>query len=228
MPSVRPSRLCPASQTTAAYATTPSPAAAARNLYGQLLETALPNFSSNPNGRRSAVRSIETEDPDGDGFSTLIEVTDTTTFSNTPTFPGLTPANIGSVTDVDIAEIQGYLVPSTGSDTTPPDVTVISPNGGETLTGNVAGTISWTATDTSGIARVDLHLSEDGGTTFRVVAEAIGNAGTYDWTPPNRPTTTAILRVIAIDNAFNEGSDDSDAAFTIESPPGGDRADDVA
>ena len=57
-----------------------------RNLYGARLEEVLLSFPSDPNGRRQAVQSIENEDPDGDGFSTLIEVTDVTTFSNTPTF----------------------------------------------------------------------------------------------------------------------------------------------
>ena len=37
----------------------------------------------------------------------------------------------------------------------------------------------------------------------------------------NRPTTEAWFRVIATDNAFNVGQDDSDAVFTVESPPGG-------
>ena len=89
-----------------------------RNPYGVLLESVLPNFSSNPNGRRSAVSSIENDDPDGDGFSTLVEVTDVSTYVNTPTFPGLTPALLSNVTSVDPAEIQSHLVPSTGSDTT--------------------------------------------------------------------------------------------------------------
>lgn len=92
-----------------------------RNLYGARLEQVLPGFPSNPNGRRQAVQSIANEDPDGDGFSTLIEVTDMTTFANTPTFAGLTPANVGNAVNVDVAEIQDYLVPSTGAETTPPE-----------------------------------------------------------------------------------------------------------
>ncbi|MHC4140847.1 MAG: hypothetical protein ACYSUF_02850 [Planctomycetota bacterium] len=85
-----------------------------RNPYGQDLETALADFPNNPNGRRQAVVSIENVDCDNDGYNTLVEVTDTVTFGNTPTFAGLTPANIGQVSEVDVAEIQPYLVPSTG------------------------------------------------------------------------------------------------------------------
>jgi hypothetical protein len=192
-----------------------------RNPYGALLEATLPDYPNNPNGRRQAVMAIETQDADGDGFSTLIEVTDTVNFSNTPTFPGLTPGNVGNVSEVDVSEIQAYLVPSSGGDDTPPDVTVIAPDGGETLIGNTATTVQWIAGDESGIAAINIYLSEDNGATFLPEALGLSNTGEYTWFPANRPTTEAILRVEAIDNAFNVGYDDSDGVFTIESPPGG-------
>jgi hypothetical protein len=192
-----------------------------RNLYGQRLETALPGFPSNPNGRRQAVASIENEDPDGDGFSTLIEVTDVNTFSNTPTFPGLTPSNVGSVTSVDVTEIQTHLIPSSGADITPPTVAVIVPNGGETYTANTGTTIQWIAGDASGIAAIDLYVSLDNGATYKAIELGLANTGTYEWFPANRPTTQALFSVVATDNAFNSAQDDSDAVFTIQSPPGG-------
>ncbi len=191
------------------------------NPYGLALEAALPNFPSNPNGRRQAVLSIENQDADGDGFSALIEVTDLSSFSNTPTFPGLTPANLGGVSDVDVTEIQNYLVPSSGGDTTPPNVVVLVPDGGEVLVGNSATTVQWFADDASGVAAVNLYVSLDNGATFRPVAMALQNSGSHTWFPANRPTTEAIFKVTAIDNAFNEGQDVSDGVFTIESPPGG-------
>jgi len=192
-----------------------------KNPYGEALATALPNFNNNPAGRRQAVRSIENQDSDGDGFTTLTEVTNTGTFTNTPTFPGLTPANVGNVTNVSISQIQGHLVPSTGGDTTPPNVTVLAPNGGETLTGNAPTTVQWTAADPSGIAAIDIFLSDDGGTTWRPVALAVSNSGTFTLFPPNRPTTQALVRIEALDNAFNRGADESNAAFTVVAPPGG-------
>ncbi len=193
-----------------------------RNPYGARLEAVLPNFASNPKGKRQAVQSIENEDPDGDGFSTLVEVTDTTTYSNTPTFPGLTATNLGSVTSVDITEIQTHLRPSTGDDTTPPDVTVLTPDGGETVIANQATTVEWIAGDAgSGIASISIYLSLDNGATFSFVAKSLPNSGSYTWFPANRPSTEAILRIEATDNAFNTGFDDSDAIFTIASPPGG-------
>jgi len=192
-----------------------------RNPYGQRVEAALPNFPSNPNGRRQAIESIESQDPDGDGFSTLTEVTDVATYSNTPTFPGLTPALLANVTDVATSEIQQHLVPSTGGDTTPPDVLLLAPNGGEIAVGNDATTVTWTATDSGGIAGISLYLSYDGGASFEPVALGLTNTGSYNWFAPNRPTAGAVIRVVATDNAFNEAQDDSDGDFTIESPPGG-------
>ncbi|MHC4825677.1 MAG: Ig-like domain-containing protein, partial [Planctomycetota bacterium] len=192
-----------------------------RNPYGQDLETALAGFPSNPNGRRQAVESIENVDCDNDSFSTLVEVTDTVTFGNTPTFAGLTPANVGQVSEVDVSEIQPYLVPSSGQDLTPPTVVVFTPNGGEVLTANSGTTVTWNAADASGIAAVDIYLSDDNGANFKPIAIGLSNSGSHSWFPANRPTVQGIIRVVATDNAFNTGDDDSDGPFVIESPPGG-------
>jgi len=61
-----------------------------RNLYGLDVE-------ATPNRDKSDILSLDGLDSDGDGFNNEMEITDVTTFSNTPTFPGLTPANVGSV-----------------------------------------------------------------------------------------------------------------------------------
>ncbi len=192
-----------------------------RNPYGVRLGQVIGNFPNNPNGRKQAVLSIQNEDPDGDGHVTSVEVTNTTTFSNTPTFPGLTPSNVANVSNVALSDIQGHLVPSAGVDTTPPSVTVIVPNGGEAYTANAAATVQWIAGDASGIAAIDLYLSDDGGVTYTPIAKGLSNSGSYTWFPANRPTTQARLRVVAVDNAFNSGQDGSDNVFTIHSPPGG-------
>ncbi|MEN8127311.1 MAG: Ig-like domain-containing protein [Planctomycetota bacterium] len=188
----------------------------ARNLYGLAVE-------GTPSQSTAEILALGPLDSDADGFSNDVEITDTTTYGNTPTFSGLKPANVGSVVNVDMADIQAHLVPSTGSDTTPPVVTVIAPNGGETLTANTATTVQWTATDDggSGVAAINLYLSLDNGATFSLVAQSLSNSGSYTWFPANRPSTESIFRVEATDNAFNTGFDDSDAVFSIVSPPGG-------
>jgi hypothetical protein len=170
---------------------------------------------------KDAILGLGGLDSDSDGFSNDTEITDTSTFSNTPTFPGLTPSNFSSVSNVTAGEIQDHLVPSTGSDTTAPSVTVLFPNGGETFEANSGITVQWIAGDIGGIAAIDLYVSLDSGASFKQVADGLSNTGIHTWFPANRPTVQAIFRVTATDNSFNEGHDDSDAAFTIESPVGG-------
>jgi hypothetical protein len=193
----------------------------ARNAYGLRLEEVLPGFPNNPAGRRDAVLSIEDEDSDGDTFLTLTEVTDLLNFLNTPTFPGLTPADLGSVMNVDPADIEDHLVPSTTVDTTPPAVAVLAPNGGKVLTANGPVAVQWTASDVGGVAWIDLYVSDNGGVSFRPVAMNLPNSGGHTWYPANRPTPAAVFRVTAFDNAFNGGHDDSNGWFTIASPSGG-------
>lgn len=191
-----------------------------RNPYGLRLEQVLPNFPKNENGYKQAIQFIQNEDPDGDGFSSLTEITDLAGYINTPTFPGLTPANVGQAKHVSLTEIQTHLVPTKG-DITPPVVTVIAPNGGESLIGNQQSSVQWTATDPSGIAKVDIYYSEDNGASWTPAALNLPNSGNHPWFPANRPTTTARIRVVATDNALNVGKDESNAAFTVASPPGG-------
>jgi hypothetical protein len=184
-----------------------------RNPYGLAVEAT--------DRSKQAISGLGGDDSDGDGFSNDTEITDVATFDNTPTFPGLKPANIGSTSNVDAADIQNHLVPSTGSDTTPPTVSVIVPNGGESYTANSPTEITWIAGDAGGIAAIDLYVSLDAGATYTPIVMGVANTGSYLWFPANRPTTEAMFKVVAIDNAFNANSDQSDAVFTIASPPGG-------
>jgi hypothetical protein len=192
-----------------------------KNPYGVRLEEVLGSYPNSDTGRQQAVISIENEDRDNDGYSTLVEVTDVVTFGNTPTFPGLTPALVSNVSNVDVTEIQAHLIPSTGGDTTPPSVELLSPNGGETVVANAGTNVQWVATDDQGVAGIDLYVSLESGEDFMPIAFGLANTGSYLWFPGNRPTTEAIFRVVAKDNSFNSSHDDSDAPFTLESPPGG-------
>ena len=173
-------------------------------------------------GRINAINSLRGADPDLDGFITDIEVTNKVTYSNTPTFPGLTPGNVGSAYNVTASQIQDHLVPSTGVDNTPPAVTVTFPNGGQTLVGNRATNVTWTATDASGIASISIYVSLNNGATYDPVAVGLPHTGSFTWFPANRPATNTVrVRVVAVDNASNTGQDQSDAALTIVPPPGG-------
>ena len=100
-----------------------------------------------------------------------------------------------------------------------PTVTVVAPNGGETVRVGVPTNLTWTAVDTcGGVASVDLRVYRDGlGGSYSTIATGIPNSGTYSWTPPGPITNgfTAFLEVIARDPANFEGSDTSDSGFKI-------------
>lgn len=97
----------------------------------------------------------------------------------------------------------------------PPIVTVISPNGGESVPSASTQEIQWTATDPNGVVYVNIHVSFDNGATWQAIALNYFNGGTISWVAPNRPTTQALVRVEALDFANNIGSDVSDSQFTI-------------
>jgi cytochrome c553 len=188
-----------------------------RNPYGLGVEVGINGGLTN----EQAILAIQGSDSDADGFSNLIEITDTINFTNTPTFPGLTQSNKGSTSNIPLAEIEPYLTPSGGTDTTPPFVVVGSPNGGENLNASSYYAIAYTATDASGISHVNVYLSDDGGMNFKPVATNVTPGTGYSWFVPNRPGSLNHIRVVAYDNAGNPGSDDSNASFTIIGRPAG-------
>ncbi|MGH7407486.1 MAG: CFI-box-CTERM domain-containing protein, partial [Candidatus Methylomirabilales bacterium] len=108
-----------------------------------------------------------------------------------------------------------------GGTATPPSVTVISPDGGQTLTVGVSFTITWSSSDPDGIApSQEIRLSKDGGLTFPTVI-VTGLAGTiqsFPWTPTSADTTTTgRIRVTATDVSISAatGRDASNANFIV-------------
>lgn len=190
-----------------------------RNPHGNEIQAAIKNFPNTAEGLRDAAWSIRNNDPEADGYSTLEEVNDPSgLYSNNPTFPGLLVSNVNKTKNVSIAEIQDYLVPVMGGDTTPPNVTVYAPNGNETLTANSSTLIQWSATDAGGVAAIEIYLSDDGGLTYLPIALGLPATSSYTWIPANRPTTQAKILVKAVDTSLNPGQDASNEVFTIQSP----------
>jgi hypothetical protein len=100
-------------------------------------------------------------------------------------------------------------------DTSPPTVTLLSPNGGEVWKTGSEQTIEWSASDNVGVTSVSLYYSTDGGSTWQEIATGLGNTGTYLWTVPYDPSGNAMVKVIAADAVGNEAEDTSDSVFTI-------------
>ncbi len=195
--------------------------AGARNPYGVRLGQVIGNFPNNDAGRQQAMHSIENEDPDADGFSSLTEITDTITYTNTPTFPGLTPSNVGQISGVPPSEVLGFLVPTTGSDTQAPVVTILSPNGSESWTAGTIHSLTWTATDNVGVIAIDLFYRKGTSEPWEMLARNLSNSGTFTWHVHNTPTAGARVRAVAKDAAANTGEDASNADFTILIDPDG-------
>ena len=100
---------------------------------------------------------------------------------------------------------------------TPPTITVVAPNGGETLITNTATVIQWTASDPDGLARFDVEASSDG-VNFGPVAGCTGLDGgrrSCTWSAPGPATTNGRIRVTARDALGATAFDVSNSRFTI-------------
>lgn len=99
-------------------------------------------------------------------------------------------------------------------------VTVISPNGGETMPAGTLRTITWAASGGTGALTISIDFSSNGGASFTSVASGLANTGSHSWSVPNTPTTQGRIRVTAAD-AQTQANDISDANFTITAAPTG-------
>jgi len=95
-------------------------------------------------------------------------------------------------------------------------LTLTAPNGGESWQVGSQHLIQWTTTGS--IPNVSLSYSTDGFATSHTIVASIANTGSYNWTIPNTPATTARVRVSSV--VTPSIHDDSDANFTIQSAGG--------
>jgi len=185
-----------------------------RNPYGQAVEATDRSVG--------AILGLGGFDFDSDGSSNVVEILDAAAqYANTPTFPGLTAGNVGMVLNVSLDDILGHLTPALAGDTEPPVVDVLFPAGGELLGSSTPQVIQWTATDNSGVVvAVDVYVSFDGGVRFDPLALGVPNAGQFLWHVQNRPTTEALVQVVAVDAASNVGTGESEAFGVFSSAVG--------
>jgi hypothetical protein len=99
-----------------------------------------------------------------------------------------------------------------------PQVTVTSPNGGETWTTGEDYTITWNSVNISSTDLIEIRLSVDGGQSYSTLAD--GNfgmyGGSYTWTVTGDTTSMARIQVA---NTTQNVTDSSDADFVITAPP---------
>jgi subtilisin family serine protease len=122
-------------------------------------------------------------------------------------------ANTGAVWNKDWGNGKLHL-----GDMVDPDVTVLSPNGGESYIVGNAVNLTWNATDAlGGVTAVDLYLSRNGNAgPWETIATGEANDGTYAWVATGPATNNALLRAVAKDAALNSDTDESDAKWEID------------
>ncbi len=98
-----------------------------------------------------------------------------------------------------------------------PELTVLSPNGGETYLGGSTISISWAA---RGLTTIDIRYSSDGGTTWNTVAEDIdADTESYEWTVPDMESDQLVIEVADADFddvSYSDSSDDTFQLFSTE------------
>lgn len=104
-------------------------------------------------------------------------------------------------------------------DSIAPTVSVTYPDGGEKLRGGTLCTITWTASDNFNLAANPITLAYTTGDAYVTIATGEANDGSYAWTLPEIDTSEAKVRVEAIDECGNVGTDESGATFIIDVTP---------
>jgi len=97
-------------------------------------------------------------------------------------------------------------------------ITVIAPNGGESLQIGTDQNITWTSTGS--ITNVKIEYSTNSGSSWNIITGSAANTGNYSWTIPNTPSSTCLVR---LSDAANAGiNDTSNGVFSITSVPSSD------
>jgi PKD repeat protein len=95
----------------------------------------------------------------------------------------------------------------------PPDVNMVTPDGGELINGGSKYTIRWTATGT-GLWRIDVAYSLDGGDTWIDIVNGPAGYSSLEWRVPNVKCKFAKIRVVVY-GSRTTGQDQSRKNFKI-------------
>jgi hypothetical protein len=129
------------------------------------------------------------------------------------------PGN-GSAIDQDFALVVYNARPTAESGVdSPPSVNLTFPVGGETLVNQHLEQIQWASSDDKSITSQRIDFSADGGMTYTNLATVDGATQSLLWQVPAIPTTTAKIRITALDGVNLPVSVASAANFTIQVGP---------
>jgi hypothetical protein len=156
----------------------------------------------------------------------LLDVNDTLLYTQTisatvvtngdgSAFFGLVAPAVAGTAKIRISDLGAPVVTQTAS-TNAPTVTVLAPNGGETITDTL--TVSWSADDGDGdLLSYMVRYSADGGATWQVLAnELYTTSVTLDTAVLPGSDGASLVQVLANDG-FHTAHDTSNIAFSLES-----------
>ncbi|MCI0513821.1 choice-of-anchor D domain-containing protein [candidate division KSB1 bacterium] len=107
--------------------------------------------------------------------------------------------------------------------TTPEEIIVTSPNGGEIWAGGSTHNITWTSSGTSGTVKIE--YSTNSGTNWTPIASSTADDGTYAWTIPGTQSTNCLVKITDTDGNPSDQSDGTFEirveSFTVTAPNGG-------
>ena len=124
-----------------------------------------------------------------------------------PEYPGTN--NLVRVTDLDNNS-------STDMSTNPFEIksqglSLVSPNGGESLTGGASSTITWLTANSNNIK---IEYTSDGGAMWNTISSStIASVGWHQWTVPSNYSVEYKMRISDVDNS--ETADTSDNYFSV-------------
>ncbi len=98
-------------------------------------------------------------------------------------------------------------------DKNPPFLRIIYPTGGEIVSGSIV--IKWFAEDISNLS-IDIFYSNDGGTTWHLIADGLNNTGSFIWDTTTVPDGVSYLvKIYATDEAGHTNESMSNYTFII-------------
>lgn len=112
---------------------------------------------------------------------------------------------------IDVVTMDDFIYSEPEARTVPGTPTVISPNGGETITIGASQGVSWTPALSGGSVRVE--LSRNGGSSFETLSASTADDGSESFTFNGPETSQALLRITS--NEDRTKSDTSNATFTL-------------
>ena len=164
---------------------------------GDQTKVRLPKLANNSPYRVSVVAYSQTSIPDPNHPGTNL----VTSHMSTPSTPIAATTGIAS----------------------PPIVQVTAPNGGELIPGNSDLNISWFLDQGGDVVNQKIEISTDAGVTYTPIDQTLdATARNFVWhVPMTIQTSTARVRITALDGSGNVGIDTNDADFRIKATPVG-------